>query len=110
MHSPRLGIAAGAFPLAAGPHPRRDLSLIPRLGFTVLGSGWPRALPSAPGCLATDVDGLEPGIAPLHDEDAEALLHARLDVVRVRRVAARHVELFARRQHLLDRVLPGDGV
>ena len=32
------------FPLAPGPHPRRDLSLMPRLGFTVLGSAWPQAL------------------------------------------------------------------
>src|SRR5215475_7184911 len=32
------------FSLAAGPHPRRALSLMPRLGFTVLGSAWPQAL------------------------------------------------------------------
>src|SRR5262245_21825170 len=44
IHSPRLGVAAGAFPLALGPHPQRDLSLTPRLGFTVLGSVRPRAL------------------------------------------------------------------
>src|SRR5215510_1227895 len=44
IHSPRLGVAAGAFPLAAGPHPRRVSSLMPRLGFTVLGSAWPQAL------------------------------------------------------------------
>src|SRR4051812_46376392 len=39
------GVIVGThfFPLAAGPHPRRVLSLIPRLGFTVLGSGWPQA-------------------------------------------------------------------
>ena len=32
------------FPMAAGPHPRRELTLTPRLGFTVLGSVWPQAL------------------------------------------------------------------
>ena len=32
------------FPLAAGPRPRRALSLTPRLGFTVLGSAWSQAL------------------------------------------------------------------
>src|SRR5206468_3570475 len=32
------------FPLALGPHPQRELTLIPRLGFTVLGSVWPPAL------------------------------------------------------------------
>src|SRR5262245_52468094 len=32
------------FPLAAGPHPRRVPSLMPRLGFAVLGSAWPQAL------------------------------------------------------------------
>src|SRR5262245_11702711 len=57
IRSPRLGMAAGAFPLAAGPHGhpnaaaalgtppgRRALSLMPRLGFAVLGSAWPQAL------------------------------------------------------------------
>src|SRR5262245_54869876 len=42
IHSPRLGMAAGAFPPAAG-YPRRALSLMPRLRFTVLGSAWPQA-------------------------------------------------------------------
>jgi hypothetical protein len=32
---------------AAGPPSRRDLTLTPRLGFTVLGSVWPQALPIA---------------------------------------------------------------
>src|SRR5262245_13037041 len=36
---------ANFFPLAAGPHPRRDLSLTPRRGFAVRGSVWPQALP-----------------------------------------------------------------
>src|SRR5262245_32020616 len=44
IHSPRLSVAAGAFPLALGPHPQRTRSLTPRLGFTVLGSMWPQAL------------------------------------------------------------------
>jgi len=35
--------------MAAGPHPRRDLSLTPRLGFSVLGSVWPQAPLSAYG-------------------------------------------------------------
>jgi len=37
--------------MAAGPHPRRVLTLTPRLGFTVLGSVWPQALPSQTGLL-----------------------------------------------------------
>ena len=53
---------------------------------------------------APDVQGPETGLAPVHDEHAEALLHPRLDVARVCRVAARHVEFLARGQHLLDRV------
>jgi hypothetical protein len=32
------------FPLAAGPHPRRDLSLTHRRGFPVRGHVWPQAL------------------------------------------------------------------
>ena len=31
-------------PLAAGPHPRRELTLMPRLGLQVLSSAWPQAL------------------------------------------------------------------
>src|SRR5690606_17076252 len=50
--------------------------------------------------------GPESRLAPVHDEHAEALLHAHLDVVLGGWVAARHAELLARRQHLLDRVLP----
>src|SRR5215471_8609232 len=38
------GVLVIFFPLAPGPHPRRALSLMPRLGFTVLGSAWPQAL------------------------------------------------------------------
>ncbi len=30
--------------MAAGPHPRRELTLMPRLGLRRLGSAWPRAL------------------------------------------------------------------
>src|SRR6266536_1260812 len=56
--------------------------------------------------LASKVDGLETSVAPVHDEDAEALLHAHLDVVGVRGKAARHFEFLARREHLLDGVLP----
>src|SRR2546428_5071147 len=32
------------FALAAGPHPRRELTLTPRRGFAVRGAGWPQAL------------------------------------------------------------------
>jgi hypothetical protein len=31
-------------PLALGPHPQRELTLMPRLGFSLLGSAWPQAL------------------------------------------------------------------
>src|SRR5678816_4878467 len=55
---------------------------------------------------AADVDRPEALLTPADDEDAETLLHARLDVVRRRRIAARHVELLARREHLLNRRLP----
>src|SRR5262245_33598290 len=37
-------MAAGAFALAAGPHPRRVLTLMPRSGITGLRSAWPQAL------------------------------------------------------------------
>src|SRR5438093_3571207 len=60
----------------------------------------------SPGDLSPDLDRLEPGIAPVDYKDAKALLHARLDVVGVRRVAAWNVELLARREHLLNRRLP----
>src|SRR5262249_43338291 len=45
-------------PLAAGPHPRRDLSLTPRRGFAVLGSVWPQALAGCEprGYLCRDLD------------------------------------------------------
>src|SRR4029450_3498628 len=33
--------------LALGPHPQRELTLMPRLGFPVLGSAWPQALASS---------------------------------------------------------------
>ncbi len=56
--------------------------------------------------LPSDVHRLEPLLAPADDEYAEALLHARLDVVRRRRIAARHVELLTRREHLLNRRFP----
>src|SRR4029453_17376455 len=56
--------------------------------------------------LSADVDGLEPLLAPVDHEHAEALLHAGLDVRRGRGIAARHVELLARREHLLDRRFP----
>src|SRR5207237_1690752 len=36
------------FSLALGPHPQRELTLMPRLGFSGLGSAWPQALLSAP--------------------------------------------------------------
>src|SRR5262245_37496488 len=39
-----MNFIANFFPLAAGPHPRRALTLMPRLGFSVLGSAWPQAL------------------------------------------------------------------
>src|SRR5207247_794439 len=65
---------------------------------------------SAPGRLAADVDGFESRVAPVHDEDAEALLHPRLDVAGVRRIAARDLELLARGEHLLNRVLVRAGV
>jgi hypothetical protein len=35
------------FPLAAGPHPRRVLTVTPRAGFSVRGAVWPQALASA---------------------------------------------------------------
>src|SRR4051812_32658783 len=56
--------------------------------------------------LPSEIDRLEAGVAPIHHEDAEALLHPRLDVVRVRRKPARHLEFLARREHLLNRILP----
>ena len=37
------------------------------------------------GRLSAHVNGLEAGVAPVHHENAEALLHAHLDVVGVRR-------------------------
>src|SRR5262249_30055373 len=46
---------------------------------------------AAAGGFLPDVDRLEPGVAPVHHEHTEALLHARLDVSRVRRIAARHL-------------------
>src|SRR3989454_4466744 len=36
------------FALAAGPHPRRELTLTPRRGFPVRGEVWPQALPAYP--------------------------------------------------------------
>ena len=39
------------FSLAAGPHPRRELTPTPRVGFTVLRSVWPQAL--MPGGLGS---------------------------------------------------------
>src|SRR5690242_5663750 len=55
---------------------------------------------------AADVDGFEALLTPVHDEDAEPLAHAHLDVIRRRRIPARDTELLARREHLLDRGLP----
>src|SRR4029079_17158292 len=55
---------------------------------------------------AADVDGAETGLAPVHDEHAEALLHARLDVLVGRGVAAGNVDLLARGEHLLDGGFP----
>src|SRR4029453_9541094 len=48
--------------------------------------------------LSADVDGLEPLLAPVDHEHAEALLHAGLDVRRGRGIAAPHVDLLRRRQ------------
>src|SRR5687768_2787436 len=71
----------------------------PRLTLT-RSLGYPAARP------APDVDRLEPLFAPVDDEHAEPLLHPRLDVRRGGRVPARHVELLARGQHLLDARFP----
>src|SRR5215203_1554221 len=62
---------------------------------------------SASGGLLSDLDGLETGVTPVHHEHAEALFHARFDVVGRGGVAARHIELLAGRQHLLNRRFPG---
>ena len=40
-------VTANFFSLAPGPHPRRDLSLTPRLGFA-----WPRLGVAAGACLS----------------------------------------------------------
>jgi len=38
-------VAAGAFPLALGPHPQRELTLTPRLRISMSsGAVWPQAL------------------------------------------------------------------
>src|SRR5262245_18458551 len=44
IHRPSLGMAAGALALAAGPHPRRVLSMMARSGFTGFHSALPPAL------------------------------------------------------------------
>src|SRR5881394_907125 len=62
------------------------------------------------GRLLPDVHGFEPLLAPVDHEDAEALAHALFDVVRRRRIAARDVELLARREHLLDGRFPTRGI
>src|SRR5207249_6795757 len=56
---------------------------------------------------APEFHRLEAWIAPIHHEDAEALLHAHLDVGGCRRKAAGNVEFLARGEHGLDRVFPG---
>src|SRR5262245_51979687 len=78
---------------------------------TMTATGPMMALPPlAPGHAPADVDRAEPGIDPVHDEDAEPLLDACLDVVLGGRIAARQVELLACREHLLDGLLPALGV
>src|SRR5262245_6574152 len=46
MHDKRLRAVILPLCTGGGAHPRRALSLMPRLGFTVLGAAWPRALDS----------------------------------------------------------------
>src|SRR5262245_44149658 len=49
----QYGVSSGSahvFPLAAGPHPRRGLTLMPRSGVTGLRSAWPQALFAGEGC------------------------------------------------------------
>src|SRR5687768_210390 len=53
-----------------------------------------------------DLHRAESGLTPADDEDAEALLHARFNVRFAGRIAARHVELLACGENLLDRGLP----
>src|SRR5262245_57949187 len=65
---------------------------------------------SAARGLASDLNGLEPGIAPVHGEDAETLLHARLDVGSGCGISAGNLELLARGQYLLDGVFVRDRV
>src|SRR5262245_12270241 len=60
--------------------------------------------------FASDLDSLEPRLTPVHDEDAEALLHARLDVGSSRRISAGTLEFLARCEHLLYRVFVRDRV
>src|SRR5205807_3241954 len=70
----------------------------------------PHRLLPAMGGGATQFDRLETSVAPVHDEHAEALLHAHLDVAGICWISARDVKLLARGQHLLNRVLPRVGV
>src|SRR5438045_4018635 len=64
----------------------------------------------ASGDLPSDVDRLEPLLSPVDYENAKPLLHPRFDVGRVGGITARHVELLARREYLLDRRFPTRGV
>jgi hypothetical protein len=67
--------------LAAGPHPRRELTLMPRLGSHVLASAWPQAL------LEKNVAGMQEGpllelrmVCAPNQESIGALTRARRDV------------------------------
>ena len=103
----RHGLRANILALPAGPHPRRVLTMMPRLGHRRLGSAWPQALmPPAPSALTISCDPrrapITSGMAPLHYAEARGRVNAP-SWRRVRRLPGR---AFFTRRVLAARVVP----
>src|SRR5262245_49518982 len=109
MHRARIRTSV-IFSLAPGPHPRRELKLMPRLGFPVLGSAWPQAqassLLSTPcTCRAAARDSRALG----HEHPDHAVLPRREEQLAVAAAAKVQVGTGHRRTHrLLDQLAKRD--